>query len=295
MMNANEQLIETLANSQMYRDYERAYSEATGMPVTLRSPVTWELSLHGKAKENPFCALVATKSRTCAGCLQAQDKLCQAAKESTATLTCTHGLCEAAVPVKLGDETIGYLQTGQVLLKKPSTKQFDRVAQQLEEQGLEVDRETLRQSYYETPIVSQKKFDSTAHLLADFANHLSIKANQIKLQQSNTEPPVISKAKQYIEEHHADDLSLGQVAAAVHTSSFYFCKLFKRATGINFTEFVSRLRTEKAKNLLLNPNLRVSEIAYAVGFQSLTHFNRIFKRVVGQSPTEYREKLPKAV
>ena len=48
---------------------------------------------------------------------------------------------------------------------------------------------------------------------------------------------------------------------------------------------------EKAKNLLLNPNLRVSEIAYEVGFQSLTHFNRVFKRILGQSPTEYRAQL----
>ena len=69
--------------------------------------------------------------------------------------------------------------------------------------------------------------------------------------------------------------------------------MFKKATGINFTEYVSRTRTEKAKNLLLNPNLRVSEIAYEVGFQSLTHFNRIFKKLVGQSPTEYRSRLPK--
>jgi AraC-like DNA-binding protein len=70
--------------------------------------------------------------------------------------------------------------------------------------------------------------------------------------------------------------------------------MFKKATGINFTDYLSRVRIEKAKNLLLNPNLRVSEIAYEVGFQSLTHFNRVFKRVVGQSPTEYREQMPKA-
>src|SRR5258708_7112399 len=120
-----------------------------------------------------------------------------------------------------------------------------------------------------------------------------MKGNQISLQQNNAEPPVISKAKQYIEEHYAEELSLGQVAA-VHTSVFYFCKLFKRATGLNYTEFVSRIRAEKAKNLLLNPNLRVSEIAYEVGFQSLTHFNRIFKKIVGQSPTDYRTQLPKA-
>src|SRR4029434_1902328 len=66
-----------------------------------------------------------------------------------------------------------------------------------------------------------------------------------------------------------------------------------KATGVNFTEYLSRVRIEKAKNLLLNPNLRISEIAYEVGFQSLTHFNRVFKKVAGESPTEYRMRLPK--
>jgi len=71
-------------------------------------------------------------------------------------------------------------------------------------------------------------------------------------------------------------------------SSFYFCKKFKKITGINFTEYITWVRVERSKNLLLNPNLRVSEIAYEVGFQSLTHFNRMFKRVLGSSPTDYR-------
>jgi AraC-like DNA-binding protein len=67
--------------------------------------------------------------------------------------------------------------------------------------------------------------------------------------------------------------------------------MFKKATGLNFTEYLSRVRIEKAKNLLLNPNLRISEIAFEVGFQSLTHFNRVFKKIVGQSPTDYRRQL----
>jgi AraC-like DNA-binding protein len=62
-------------------------------------------------------------------------------------------------------------------------------------------------------------------------------------------------------------------------------------TGINFTDYVARLRIERARNLLLNPNLRISEIAFEVGFQSLTHFNRVFKRILGESPTEYRSHL----
>jgi len=116
-------------------------------------------------------------------------------------------------------------------------------------------------------------------------------SNQVLVQHKNTEPPVITRAKEYILEHQAEDLSLGQVAKAVNTSTFYFCKMFKKVTGINFTDYLSRVRIEKSKNLLLNPNLRISEIAFEVGFQSLTHFNRVFKKILGQSPTQYRAQL----
>ena len=91
-----------------------------------------------------------------------------------------------------------------------------------------------------------------------------------------------------------EEISLADVANAVHTSTFYFCKIFKRFTGLNFTEFVSRSRIERAKELLLKPHMRVSEVAFEVGFQSLTHFNRVFKRMLGQSPSEYRAHLPHA-
>jgi AraC-like DNA-binding protein len=77
-------------------------------------------------------------------------------------------------------------------------------------------------------------------------------------------------------------------------STFYLCKMFKKVTGLNFTEYVARVRVEKSKNLLLNPNARVSEVAFATGFQSLTHFNRTFRRFAGLSPTQYRAALPGA-
>src|SRR2546423_13702583 len=108
----------------------------------------------------------------------------------------------------------------------------------------------------------QAQHESVVNLLSIFAHHLAILSNQILVRQENAEPPVITKAKKYIEEHQTDDLSLEEVAKAVNTSSFYFCKMFRKVTGINFTDYVSRLRIERAKNLLLNPNLRISEIAY---------------------------------
>jgi YesN/AraC family two-component response regulator len=206
-------------------------------------------------------------------------------------MNCQVGLCDTAVPVRLGDQLVAFLHTGQVFRKKPTAAQFERVAKLTQEWGVDVDMAQLRKAYFNTRVLSPKEHEAMVKLLQIFAQHLSMVSNQIVVQKQNAEPPVITRAKEYIREHQTEDISLGQVAKAVNTSTFYFCKMFKKVTGINFTDYVSRVRIENAKNLLLNPNLRVSEIAYEVGFQSLTHFNRVFKKIIGQSPTDYRAKL----
>ena len=180
------------------------------------------------------------------------------------------------VPVKLGEELIGFLQTGQVFRKKPARAQFDRAAERVKQWELDIDLDELKRLYFQTRVLSPKQYEAMVKLLTIFAEHLSMVSNHIVVRQENAEPPMIARAKKYIEEHQGDDLSLGEVAKAVNTSVFYFCKLFKKITGVNFTDYLARVRIAKTKNLLLNPNLRVSEIAYEVGFQSLTHFNRVF-------------------
>src|SRR5665213_52792 len=293
-MKTNERLVDSLTRSETFQTYERAYTEATGMPLTLRPVESWQLPFHGKRKENIFCALTAG-SRACTACLQLQEKLTQDAMDQPATRTCAYGLCETAVPVKFGTRTIGFLQTGQVMRQRPTAAAFRRAVVQAGKLGVDIGNEQARRAYFKTPAVSQRKLDSATSLLVIFADHLAMKGNQLVMQGANAEPPVITKAKQFIADHYTEELSLRQVSDAVNTSLFYFCKQFRKATGLSFTEFVSRTRIEKAKNLLLNPNLRVSEIAYAIGFQSLTHFNRAFKKIMGQSPTGYRGNLPAAI
>jgi len=284
-------LIEALSSSKIFQEYERAFTEATGMPVALRPVETWQLPHHGKRNEGPFCSLISEKSRACASCLQVQERLSEMAIEEAQTVSCPNGLCDTAVPVRLGDRVIGYLQTGQVFRKKPTDSQFDRVARQVGEWGVEVDKEALKEAYFASRVIPPKQHDSVVKLLTIFAQHLAMLSNQVVVQHEHAEPPVITRAKEYIQEHQTENLRLGHVAKAVNTSTFYFCKMFKKVTGINFTDYLSRVRIEKSKNLLLNPNLRVSEIAFEVGFQSLTHFNRVFKKILGQSPTEYRAQL----
>jgi AraC-like DNA-binding protein len=294
-MNGNgNNVIEKLTGSKIYQDYERAFTDATGLPVTLRPVESWQLPHHGKRSENAFCGLMAAKSRSCAACLQTQQQLAEAARHEARTVNCVHGLSDTAVPVKLGDKLVGFLQTGQIFRKQPSTAQFERTARLAEEWKLPVGRDELRKAYFATKVVANQQHSSVVKLLSIFAQHLSMITNQIVVQQENAELPVVTKAKEYIQLNQAEELSLTRVAKAVNTSSFYFCKLFKKATGLNFTDYVSRVRVEKAKNLLLNPNLRISEIAFEVGFQSLTHFNRVFKKIIGQSPTQYRCQIGSA-
>lgn len=289
--NANRMLIEALVSSKIYQEYERAFAETTGLPVALQPVETWQLPHHGKRKENGFCGLLAQKSRACGACLQVQERLCENASTEAATVTCPVGLSDTAVPVRLGDRLIGYLHTGQVFRKKPTATQFDRTSKLMAKWGLDTDRDTLKRAYFASKVVPPKQHEAVVKLLTIFAQHLAMLSNQIFVQTENAEPPVIIRAREYIHEHQAEKLPLKQVAKAVNTSTFYFCKLFKKITGINYTDYLSRVRIEKSKNLLLNPNLRVSEIAFEVGFQSLTHFNRVFKKILGQSPSEYRSQL----
>ena len=287
-------LVDQLRRSQIYRDYEKAFRETTGLPLNLRATETFDLPHRGDPNENPFCALMAGTNHSCSACLQMQKKVEEACGLEAKTLKCFAGLCDTAVPVRVGENLVAFLQTGQILLHQPNAAQLAKVTRALLKFGVETDLKKYEEAFYQSRVVSQKQYKSIIRLLAIFAQHLSGLSNQLVVREEAQEAPAISRARAFITEHHADELSLTNVARAVNMSAFYFCKSFRKATGLTFTDYVARVRVEKVKNLLLNPNKRVSEAAYEAGFQSLSQFNRVFRRVAGEPPSAYREKLQQA-
>ena len=109
---------------------------------------------------------------------------------------------------------------------------------------------------------------------------------------NRAEPVEVWKTRKFIEEHSGEELSLRRVAKAVNIHPNYLSEKFKQVTGINFVEYVARTRFEKACRFLDDGGLRISDIAFAAGFQSLSQFNRVFKRFSGKSPTQYRALGP---
>ncbi len=291
---SSKRTLEILSASQMYRDYERAFTQGTGLPLRLQEPELLNLIRYTKKQENPFCALMAKSNESCAQCYTLQCKVEAAAQFQPKTLKCFAGLCETAVPVRVAENVIAFLHTGQVMLQRPDKVQFKQIAATLVKWGAEVDLKKLEEFYFNTRVLTVKQYDALIRLLNTFAEHLAACSSVLVLQSQQKDSPAITQARSYIRDHSDDSMSLAAVAQVVNMSATYFSEKFKEMTGINFVEYVARTRVEKARNLLLNPKRRVSEVAFEVGFQSVSQFNRAFKKVVGEAPRDYRAKLPLA-
>jgi AraC-like DNA-binding protein/ligand-binding sensor protein len=286
-------IVGQLARSEIYRDYERAFRDATGLPLSLRAVEAFDLPHQGEPNENPFCALMAASNQSCAACLQLQRKVEESAGIEPETLKCFAGLCDSAVPIRVGQDLIAFLQTGQILLHKPTKKEFSRLSRQLLNWGVATDLKQVEEAYFQTRVLTKGQYRSILRLLGIFSQHLASLSNQLIIQEEKSESPQITRARTFITEHQDEDISLSNVAKAVNMSAFYFCKMFKQATGLTFTDYLARIRVEKVKNMLLDPHKRVSEVAFAAGFQSLSQFNRVFRKVAGEAPSTYRERIHK--
>ena len=102
---------------------------------------------------------------------------------------------------------------------------------------------------------------------------------------------IIDISKEYIYNHFNENISLKSVADYVHLNQNYFSELFRKAVGINFIDFITEVRINKAKKLLMDDEIKIYEIGLKVGYNETVTFNRAFKRVEGMSPAEYRRLL----
>ncbi|MEL6306447.1 MAG: AraC family transcriptional regulator, partial [Bacteroidota bacterium] len=94
----------------------------------------------------------------------------------------------------------------------------------------------------------------------------------------------------YIDEHYQHKIVLEEVATLCNLTKPAFCRYFKKATGSTFVEFLNQYRISQAKRLLLKGK-NVSEACYECGFESLSYFNRSFKKITGQNPSDFKVRV----
>jgi AraC-like DNA-binding protein/ligand-binding sensor protein len=288
---AEARAIRTLGDSSLFRTWCKAFRMATGLEVEL---VPVEEPDAGPAPDsrsaNAFCARLG-QDGGCRSCSLSNLTLREHAAERPATHLCFAGMRESAVPVRVGDHALAHLLVGQVFDHEPDAESFSAVALRLRQEGMAASRvAALREAYLQAPVMPAERYQGALTLLAAFALQLGEELNRLLIAEQNAESPTVTRARQYINAHLDEKITLDAVAAHVCVSPFYFCKIFKQATGMTLTEYVNRRRIEWAKRKLLNPQARVTEVAYDVGYQSLSQFNRSFLRYAGESPTKFREQ-----
>src|SRR6058998_2492534 len=168
---SDQEVMVHLSRSQIFKDYERSFSEATGLPLNIRGHDSWSPAHHGKEAR--------------AACLRAQTDASREPNSTTRTVTWFAGLSESAVPVYVGDHILGFLETGEVMLKNPTKKHFASITRQLRAWGYKADWKQLERAYFRSCVLSPVRYRAMLRLLSLFAQHLSILSNQLVVRREN--------------------------------------------------------------------------------------------------------------
>lgn len=294
----DRKLVEALQASALYRGYQEAFRTATGMSMFLRLAHTEQVPrTEERDQQNAFCnALSAGCSSGCEECRKAHDHLraTPGPGDHACSGFCFARMMETAVPVRCGGSTIAWLWTGQVFVENSGKRSWDGIAVALGASGIAREElERLKSLWEATPEITEEKYRSVVVLLEAFGRQLGELANRLIIESRPQEPAAVTKARRYIRDNLSERLTLEDVARHAGLSPHHFCKVFRRAAGVNLIDYINRSRIESARQLLLRDDARVSEIAFEVGYQSLSQFNRTFRSVTGESPSDYRKRLLK--
>lgn len=268
-----------LSSSPVLSTFRNAFEEVTELPVVLagRSAVDW-----GRGRLcTSICPNLKNGHPDCAGCLSFPDS----ARSEPLTLQCRFGLVRTAVPVRANGEVIAYLWTGWTTLHRADAANDDWEPVR---GGAEDTAASEPLAGHHRRVLTRNQYSAMVDILASFtaAAHPFTTSNIGSRQPERC--VAVARALEIIAAEYRQGVSLRSVARRCNVTASYFSGLFRRSMDSTFTDYVARFRVEKAKELLISGEHRISEIADACGFGSHSQFNRMFHRLVGQSPREFR-------
>jgi AraC-like DNA-binding protein len=241
-------------------------------------------------RAQPFCAALdrdATGRALCAMCDQSRFL---EARGGALTLRyrCHAGLREFIVPVIRNGEVIALLQCGQVHDRRPTHAEWREARQDLVKAG--IPSRPLREPFWQNRVLTEDRQEDLVNLLELVASRLAHADERRPLPRAGQTGTQLGRAVTFIEVHLGERLTLAGIARASSLSTRSLVRLFRKELGTSVVEFILRRRVARSRKLLLDPGRTCAEIAFEVGFGSVQHFNRIFRRLENQTPNEWRKQ-----
>ena len=275
-----------LTTSSAVREQQMAFACATGVPLAL-------MDAKGDAdEEDALCVKGCLGEPSGTFC---QQKLREAERHALdrrqpTQYACPSGLVKILVPVCIGDRHVGTLLAGPFALHSLDGVRLEQLVDRLERLGLRGRVSRLRTTWRHSPLLSSNKCRAAATLLEMFAKYLEEAGRQELRTSRRSQSALLEKIEAFLASCKESPVTLKEVAARVNLSPCHFCSVFKKQTGMTFSQYRTNRRLDIARDLLGDAHRRVSDVAFEAGFESIPYFNRAFRRRFGCSPSEYRSR-----
>ncbi len=279
-------LLERIQGLEQFRIFVEDFRTLTGLDLMLLDqsgcPVSRELSRTG------LCRAVQQSREGMAVCERTRRELLVADKQAGAGCACEAGLHEVSVPVQINGQTVGFLVIGGFQRRRAQQADVQRIAEKFAQWGIKVPRQQLDRMLGECPIVSQDASDAMMRIVAASAKHFGHLAARQVIPDTKLLPAVAHRVRRYVRANGlGGPCRLPDIARACGVSPAHLSRVFHQSTGLTISDYLARFRVGQVMERLKKRRHSVTDIAFACGFQSLSQFNRTFRRIVGCSPTQY--------
>jgi len=259
------------------------------IPVGHPSPVDWRHRAH----RTRFCEIVKSnrKMRSCGGYDGTKMTALAARLRRPFVNICHAGVAEVIVPIMYLGRHVATIFCGQVVTEKVERRGFDGVRRRVE--GLGVDINALRRAYDNLPRMPERKLLQIGRVISLVGSRLAegIGHKSMEMEAILHGHPRMEKAIAFVREHCCEDVTVEEAARVCGVSTAYFCRLFRRFTGVSFKRYVTELRMARAQQLLVDTSLNIIEIALQVGYSRHSYFSRRFREFVGVTPRDFRKRV----
>ncbi|MGA2618974.1 MAG: PocR ligand-binding domain-containing protein [Thermoguttaceae bacterium] len=279
-------LFEAVAKSDLFIRFFRLMDSLAGLKPALVDRSGREVLPCPRTRLNKFCRIIDRTAEGLAACQRSDAAKLSRSGGGLRIYQCHAGLTDICMPLMISGEHVASILCGQVLTRPPDDRRFRAVLRKV--RGIPLDAAELRRAYFATRVIPHRQLRRMAQVIAFFADYLAEIGSRVALLQQEEERGCIHAAREYMRENFHAPLSLKEVAGVVALSPKYFSRLFAREVGESYVRQLNRIRIEKSKVQLLRPNVRVAEVALRCGFESIPHFNRVFRSFEKMSPTDFR-------
>ncbi len=250
----------------------------------------FRISLHGMDFEEiaaypesalPFCAFVHGRKGEHARCQKSDADACKKVRESKHALIykCRYGLTEVICPLHTLGSPAGYLMMGQARDENVDEKKLSEMLSLIDAENPEELIETV-------PKISYEKTLSFSKIMTICAEYMTL-VNALP----GNKPSTAELTRLYIHENFREKISMKDICTALGRTKSAICPAFKEKYGVTVMDYLTELRIEEAKKMLSQTDMTVGEISDEIGFADTSYFSKVFLKVVGVSPSQYRRSF----